>query len=402
MKIDIPCRHTQEIAALFSHVGAPVRFVGGCVRDTLAGSPVKDIDLATPALPQTVLETAERLGYRVIPTGLQHGTVTVVMDGEGYEITTLRADIETDGRHAKVAFVSDFETDAARRDFAFNAMSADLDGKVYDYFGGRSDLENRRVRFVGDMNERISEDYLRILRFFRFRARYGGSEPQGYVEAIGKHARGLERISGERIWSELSRILLADGAQSTVYDMERTGILGAAGLDLARLTRYAFPLGMNHKAVGRPAVLLGLVSRNKLSLEAACDRWRVSSSERAQAMLAIDVRDTMSAAGSSGFGSVYEPEFWIDRALEGESIEDVRATLYTLAMGELAEALPSELPVFPVRGQDLIDLGVKPGREMGALLRELKSTWMASKYAMTAEQLLSGDPVSVNVGGLKP
>lgn len=402
MKINVPCRHTSEIGRLFASISEPVRFVGGCVRDTLKGNQVKDIDLASPAPPAVVLEAAEAAGYRVIPTGLQHGTVTVVIDGEGYEITTLRADVETDGRHATVAFVRDFEIDAARRDFTFNAMSADLDGTVHDYFGGMKDLLHSRVTFVGNMDDRITEDYLRILRFYRFRARYGGMEPDGYVEAIGKHVNGLHRISGERIWSELSRILVSDGARKSVADMERTGVLATAGLDIMeKAGSTALALGLNKFANGQAAVILGLITKDAMSLAVTADRWRMSTSDRELARLALGVRQTITEENAKGSSDMYDEHFWIDRALEGEDIEGTRTALNVLGYQTVADHLPSELPVFPVKGQDLLDRGMRPGKEVGLKLRELKDAWKASRYTLEADDLLSERAPTV-AGGPRP
>ncbi|MBY3433408.1 CCA tRNA nucleotidyltransferase [Rhizobium laguerreae] len=402
MKINVPCGHTDQLGRLFADIGQPVRFVGGCVRDTLKNTIVKDIDLASPARPEVVLEAAEAAGYRVIPTGLQHGTVTVVMDGEGYEITTLRADVETDGRHATVAFVTDFETDAARRDFTFNAMSADLDGRVHDYFGGMKDLFHSRTMFVGNMDDRITEDYLRIMRFYRFRARYGGMEPQGYVEAIGKHAIGLRRISGERIWSELSRILVSSGARKSIADMDHTGILAAGGLCIMeKAGSTAMALGLNKFAEGKAAVILGLIAKDGASLEAAVERWRMSTSDRELARLSLDIRQTIHAENAKGAVDMYDEHFWVDRAVEGESIEDARVILSVLGYQAVAEQIPSTLPVFPVKGQDLLERGMKPGKEVGLKLRELKDAWKASRYTLDATELLA-ESTTPSVGGPRP
>lgn len=401
MKINIPCRHTKEIGTLFAEIGEPVRFVGGCVRDTLKGMNVKDIDLASPARPEVVLEAAEGFGYRVIPTGLQHGTVTVVIDGEGYEITTLRADVDTDGRHATVAFVRDFETDAARRDFTFNAMSADLDGTVHDYFGGIKDLSSRRVIFVGDLNARITEDYLRILRFYRFRAKYGGSEPEGYIEEIGRHANGLHRISGERIWSEISRILVTEGAHRSIRDMDRSSVLATAGLTLSPAISSSVALGLNRFSNGNAAIMFGLVARDEMILEATADRWRMSTTDRDTARTAMGVRDTIEEEMAIDRDRIYDEHFWVDRAVEGEPIETVRLTLSVLGYQEIAESLPSVIPVFPVKGQHLLDLGMNPGREVGSKLREMKDTWKESRFTLSVEELLS-QSMQTTTGGPRP
>ena len=186
------------------------RVVGGAVRDTLAGRTVAEIDLATPRTPDQVTEALQAAGIRAVPTGLDHGTVTAVADGRSFEITTLRRDVETDGRHAVVTFTDDWQADAARRDFTINAMSLTRAGEVFDYFGGVADLRAGVVRFVGDPATRIAEDYLRILRYFRFFARYGRdvADPRA-LAAIRAGVPGLPRLSVERVWSELARILSA-------------------------------------------------------------------------------------------------------------------------------------------------------------------------------------------------
>jgi poly(A) polymerase/tRNA nucleotidyltransferase (CCA-adding enzyme) len=186
------------------------RLVGGVVRDVLAGRAPTDVDLTTPQPPDAVMRMLQRAGIRAVPTGIDHGTVTAVVEGRGFEVTTLRRDVETDGRHALVAFTDDWRADAARRDFTINAMSATRDGAVFDYFGGVADLQAGIVRFVGDPATRIAEDYLRILRFFRFLARYGGALPDlAALGAIRAGLPGLAQLSAERVWRELTSILAA-------------------------------------------------------------------------------------------------------------------------------------------------------------------------------------------------
>ncbi len=203
------------------------RVVGGAVRDALADRAVMDIDLATPRAPVHVMLALKRAGVKVVPTGLTHGTVTAAVDGRGFEITTLRRDLETDGRHAVVAFTEDWRLDAARRDFTINAMSMARDGSVFDYFNGTADLENGRVRFVGDPATRIAEDYLRILRFFRFYARYGRVPPDAAtLDALRAGIPGLARLSVERVWMELRRILGAPDPVEAVGLMAATRDLG--------------------------------------------------------------------------------------------------------------------------------------------------------------------------------
>ncbi|WP_408870062.1 CCA tRNA nucleotidyltransferase, partial [Elioraea sp.] len=204
------------------------RLVGGAVRDAIAGLPLADIDLATPDAPEAVMAALAAGGTKVVPTGLAHGTVTAVADGRPIEITTLRRDVATDGRHAVVAFTDDWHEDAARRDFTINAMSMTRAGVVEDWFGGRGDLAAGRVRFVGDPGRRIAEDYLRALRFFRFQARYGqGEADAAALAAIGDAVPGLARLSMERVWSELKRILAAPDPTGALALMAATGVLAA-------------------------------------------------------------------------------------------------------------------------------------------------------------------------------
>ena len=209
------------------------RVVGGAVRDALAGREVTDIDLATPRTPDEVTQALRAAGIRAVPTGLDHGTVTAVAGGRGFEITTLRRDVETDGRHARVAFTDDWRADAARRDFTINALSMTRDGAVFDYFDGVADLRAGRLRFVGDPSSRIAEDYLRILRYFRFFARYasGPADPAA-LTAIRAGVPGLATLSAERVWSELIGILSAPdprGAVVTDGDARRAACRAAGG-----------------------------------------------------------------------------------------------------------------------------------------------------------------------------
>ena len=216
----------RVIEALDGESGAP-RFVGGCVRDALAGRAIKDIDLATPLMPEEVVRRLEEVNIKVIPTGIAHGTVTAIASGEVFEITTLRVDLETDGRFAKVGFTDSWEADAARRDLTINAMSLDASGKLYDPFGGREDLNAGRIRFVGNAKQRIEEDYLRLLRLFRFYAWYGLEPLDEETLNIAKSlAPGLKRLSGERVRDELLRLLGAPDPVPALRLMMRFEILG--------------------------------------------------------------------------------------------------------------------------------------------------------------------------------
>src|SRR5580700_10962635 len=213
------------LLALLDSDGEEARVVGGAVRNTLRAEPVGDIDIATTALPDEVIRRVEAAGFKAVPTGIEHGTVTVVAEGRPHEVTTLREDVETDGRRAKVAFGRDWRRDAERRDFTMNALSVTPDGAVHDYVGGLADLAARRVRFIGEPRARIAEDYLRILRFFRFHAAYahGPPDPQGLHACIVARD-GLRTLSRERVRAELVKLLVAPHAVATLAAMAEAGL----------------------------------------------------------------------------------------------------------------------------------------------------------------------------------
>jgi poly(A) polymerase len=203
-----------------------IRLVGGCVRDAAIGHSVHDIDIATVLLPDTVMDLARNFGLKAIPTGLKHGTVTIVVDHQPFEVTTLRRDLKTDGRHAEVSFTDDWVEDAARRDFTMNAMSLSLSGELFDPFSGMSDAQSGTVRFVGDTANRIREDYLRILRYFRFQSEVGNIPMEPSILAtVREHRAGLDQLSGERIWQEFKKTLVGKNVLNVIGAMEKTGVL---------------------------------------------------------------------------------------------------------------------------------------------------------------------------------
>jgi poly(A) polymerase/tRNA nucleotidyltransferase (CCA-adding enzyme) len=333
------------------------RVVGGAVRDVLANRPVADIDLATPLPPEMVVKVLNATGIKVIPTGLAHGTVTAVVDGRGFEVTTLRRDVETDGRHAVVAFTADWQQDAARRDFTINAMSMTRDGTVFDYFDGMADLAAGRVRFVGDPATRIAEDYLRILRFFRFYARFGRAAPEPEtIAALQAGIPGLARLSAERVWHELRRILAAPDPGEAVRLMDRLGILAAVLPEAVAVSRLdALPadsvLRLAAMLTGDP---LALATRLKLSNE---DRDRL-------VRLAAIPPVTGTDADLRRLLADFSPADLNDRTwLDGDA--EVRRRLAGM-----------ERPVFPLEGRDVVALGVPAGPAVGALLRAVRQWWM--------------------------
>jgi len=351
-----------RLAAVLDALPA-ARLVGGCVRDALLARPVADIDLATPDPPDSVTHALQQAGIRVIPTGLSHGTVTAALDGAAYEVTTLRRDLQTDGRHAVVAFTDDWREDAARRDFTINALSMTRVGEVYDYFGGLADLHDGRVRFVGAPAARIAEDRLRVLRFFRFQARYGRVPPDGdALSAIAAAAPALPLLSPERIWSELQRILAVPDPCDAIELMDGLGVLRAIlpeGADPMRLRRLV--------AAGAPPDPL-----LRLAALLDGDPGRVAARLR----LSNEQAETLSALRNPGM-----PE-------AGDKIGPFLAdTPRPILLGRLWLAGASEelirqvshhpVPVFPVEGRDVVAHGVAPGPPVGMALRKVRNWWLA-------------------------
>jgi poly(A) polymerase len=359
------------------------RVVGGAVRDTLARRPVSEIDLATPREPEEVMRALQAAGLRAVPTGLDHGTVTAIADGRGFEVTTLRRDVETDGRHAVVAFTNDWRADAARRDFTFNALSMTRDGQVFDYFGGVADLRAGMVRFVGDPATRIAEDYLRILRYFRFFARYsGGPADSAALAAIRGGVHGIAGLSVERVWSELSRILSAPDPRDAIALMADAGVLAAVLPEGADPARLAHLVGAD-APVDPLLRLAALLSGDPMTLAA---RLRLSTAERDRL---IALRGTpvpqpdMDDAALRRLLADTEAAMLIDRAwLAGGAAHEWTALRARLA------ALPR--PAFPLEGRDVLALGIPEGPRVGALLREVRRWWLdggctASPEATRAE-----------------
>ncbi len=338
------------------------RVVGGAVRDALAGLQVADIDLATPDVPELVIEALVAARVKVVPTGLAHGTVTAVVDGHGFEVTTLRRDVQTDGRHAVVAFTADWQQDAARRDLTFNAMSTGRDGRVCDYFGGIADLRAGQVRFVGDPAARIAEDYLRVLRLFRFHARFGKVPPDPVtLRALRDAVPRLQHLSVERVWNEVRRILAAPDPTASVALMDRVGIWAAVLPEAMAVDRLK---GLPADPVLRLAAMLTgdaltLATRLKLSSE---DRDRL-----------LRLTTTPSVAGSDAalrrLLADHQRADLLDRTwLDGARLEGAAEVRQRLAA--------MTRPVFPLEGRDVLALGIPAGPVVGAALRDVRRWWL--------------------------
>lgn len=364
--------------------GKEARFVGGCVRDTLLDPTLdpQDLDIATQEKPERLMERLPATGFHVVPTGLKHGTVTVIVGHRHFEVTTLRRDVACFGRHAEVEFSDDFEEDAARRDFTINAMSCDRYGRLFDYFGGRADLAAGRVRFVGDPEQRIREDYLRILRFFRFWARFGRppADPPA-LAACAALASGLDRLSGERIRAELERLLVAPGAVEALRLMLETGVAGRlfpVAPDLDRLARLLAIAPEADWLLRLAALLRGRLHSAAAMLLAA--RLRLSNSERERlvALLGAPLPDPDGARALQE-RLVYRLGFerWADlfRLAAVEAGFD-RARL-AARLGELAGF---RAPPFPLAGKDLLARGVPQGPRLGRLLEAVRAWWEEEQF----------------------
>jgi poly(A) polymerase/tRNA nucleotidyltransferase (CCA-adding enzyme) len=377
LTIDPPAFLADPVLASVMAALPGSRVVGGAVRDALAQRPVAEIDLATPLAPEQVMTALREAGLRAVPTGIEHGTVTAVADGRGFEITTLRRDVETDGRHAIVAFTDDWRADAARRDFTINAMSMTRDGKVFDYFGGVADLRAGRLRFVGDPATRIAEDYLRILRYFRFFARFATAPADpAALAAIRANVLGIAGLSVERVWSELSRMLSAPDPRGAVALMADAGVLDVVlpeGADPARLARLI--------EAGAPAdPLLRLAALLTCDAGALADRLRLSGAERDR-LVALHggtvARPEMDNAALRRLLADEDAAILIDRAwLVGGADADWAGLRARLA------AMPR--PVFPLEGRDVLALGVPEGPRVGSLLRAVRRWWLDGGCIATA------------------
>lgn len=390
---------TQRVMAAFTNAGAEARFIGGCVRDAILKRPVKDIDIATPEQPERVMKLLDDAGIHVIPTGLSHGTVTAVIGHMHFEITTLRIDVETDGRRARVAFTDDWTQDAARRDLTINTMSCDLDGNVYDPYEGLEDLGKGYIRFVGHAETRIQEDVLRLLRFFRFLAEYGRYPiNREALEACRKLAPRLPTLSGERMRGELFRILTAPNPADTITKMRAERVLEYVLPEAGDVGRLRMAVWLVERAVKLDDVNIDPVRRlaallkpdlDSQAVVAVAERLKFSNAERkhligmcaAQPAMTetMDDRAIRQACHAVGTALV------VDRALlawAGElALEAHLPKQRTAAWLHIIETARAWTPIrFPVRGRDVQERGVNHGERIGALLKAVEAWWSAQDF----------------------
>jgi poly(A) polymerase len=366
--------------------GIAARFVGGCVRNAVLGRPIEDIDLAVDKPPDIVMRALEAASLKVLPTGIKHGTVTAIVRGRGFELTTLRRDVETDGRRAVVAFTDDWLADAARRDFTFNALYADPDGTLYDPFDGRSDLSAGRVRFIGDPDMRIAEDRLRVLRFFRFHAWYGRPPMDGPgFDACRRNAATLAGLSGERVAKELLRLLEAPAPVDALEAMAEAGALDRWLPEYAGTARLSALI--QREDIVDPLRRLAAILSSDADATKIGKRLKLSTQDSLRLSVMLARAPTIDIAGG--------PKAW-------------RAGIYRLGSGLYADRLLLALdapgdwrgalalarrftpPDLPVSGADVLALGIPAGRKVGELIEAVERWWiegdfMADRAACLAE-----------------
>ena len=365
----------ESIAVIAALTAAgPARFVGGCVRDAWIGRPVEDIDIATPAIPERVMELLRAAGISAVATGIEHGTVTAVIGGWHAEITTLRRDVETFGRHAKVAFTDDWEVDAARRDLTINALYCDAGGALYDPAGGLGDLEAGRVRFVGDPTVRIAEDALRILRFFRFHAWYGRGAPDAAgLDACRAAAADLRRLSGERVAGEVLRLLASPRVIEALEHMVAGGIVAVILPEARGIERLRGLVAIEDRA--DPERRFAALIAGAADAGAVAARLRLSARQRRRLgwlaapplTLTTNMDQRAMRRGLYRIGRETFVDLTLLAAADGGEIGDWQALLNVAAAWES--------PVLAVRGGDALDRGVAPGPRVGRLIQAVERWW---------------------------
>jgi poly(A) polymerase len=375
-----------KLMAVLDRDGEEARVVGGAVRNILIGDPTGDIDVATTALPPEVMRRAQAAGFKAVPTGIEHGTVTIVVDHRPFEVTTLREDVETFGRHAVVRFGRDWRADAARRDFTINALSLSRDGVVHDYVGGLADIAVRRVRFIGQAAARIAEDYLRVLRFFRFHAAYGTGlpDPEGLHACIDARDK-LERLSRERVRMELIKLLVAAHAVPTLAVMAEAGLLAPvlggvpylAGM--SNMAKVEAACGLPPDPVRRLGALAVMIAEDA---ERLWQRLRLTNAEHERlASMADGWWRVTPAEESAARALLYRlgPERFTDRVLLAWARSAAGAAdAQWRAMASLPQRWTA--PAFPIKAADLMARGIAKGRGLGAALAQAERAWIARGF----------------------
>ncbi len=397
----------QKLLAVLTADGEEARIAGGAVRNTLLGENVTDVDIATTCLPDETEQRAQAAGFKPVATGKAHGTITVIIAGKPFEVTTLRADIETHGRHATVAFGREWQADAERRDFTINALYATADGTVIDLVGGLADLARRYIRFIGNAEDRIREDYLRVLRFYRFFAWYGEGRPDAEgIKATARLKSGLATLSAERVWSELKKILSAPDPSRALLWMRQAGVLTAVlpesekwGIDaipglIAAERDLGWPIDplLRLQAIVPPDDERGdkLADRLKFSKNEArkVKNWAGFGAISAETSEFSLKKRMFSAEKEKKEGAVDKLRLALAAARAKAKTSDatlIDAGRYARLLAFAEEWSP---PTFPLQGRDLVALGAQPGERLGRALATLKDEWLESGFALNRDTLV--------------
>jgi poly(A) polymerase len=375
--------------------GGAARFVGGAVRNALLGEPVVDVDIATPLQPKEVIDRLKQSGLNVIPTGIEHGTVTAISSGKPFEVTTLRRDVSTDGRRATVAFTTEWEEDAARRDFTINALYASEDGQIFDYFGGLDDLKTRRVRFVGDPTTRIREDYLRILRLFRFHAWYGKGELDAQAfAAVTAEKAGLKLLSGERVQKELLRLLEAKSPIAALRAMKSASILAEilpGELQLDRVARLVDIETANRREPDNLLRLAALLPDDAKVARKLSQALKLSNADKDRLIEAVEPDDRVNASllPREARQLLYRlgRQCFLDQMLLrwSDAQRDSQDGNWRKLL-KLAESWKK--PELPIDGRDVMAKGIDEGPKIGTTLRALEEEWIEADFAPDRRALL--------------
>lgn len=383
----------KDLTELFIKENHELRIAGGAVRDLLSGVKPQDVDFATTATPAQMKGLFQAAGVRMINNkGEKHGTITARLHEENFEITTLRIDVVTDGRHAEVEFTTDWQKDAERRDLTINSMFLGFDGTLFDYFNGYEDLKNKKVRFVGHAKQRIQEDYLRILRYFRFYGKIvdkpGDHDPET-LEAIAENAQGLAGISGERIWVELKKILVGNHANHLIHLMYELDVAPYIGLPANGSLEEFNKVSKNVEGFSpKPMTLLASLFKVQDDVTKLDLRLKISKEEKNLGLFIVKHRrDLVKAVDSSEPLKPYQ-DFVIDCRDPDASTRVCELLKYQGEHGLLKDMQQWSVPPFPVSGHDIRKVGISSGKEIGALLQQLREQWKKSGYQMEKDELL--------------
>lgn len=385
--LDLNWLQETTLKTLLNGLGE-ARIVGGAVRNSLLNIAINDIDIATILKPDEVITYGKKAGFEAIPTGLEHGTVTLIKNQKSFEVTSLREDVSTDGRHAKIKFTTNWENDAKRRDFTINALYMDASGEIYDYINGLNDLTSRTIRFIGNAHKRIEEDYLRILRFFRFYTYYGESRPnREALLSCSALRHGLHKISSERIWGELKKILQAPNPLRAILWMRKAEILSLIipqtekwGIDLlpALINKEQ---EFNWDIAQSPLLRLqAIIPKDIKAVYALSEKLKLSNKEQQRLVAWANAPQLNDINELNKFLFLYGKDPLIDNLkLEIANGHD-KLTL-------LNEVRKRTIPIFPVKGRDLITLD-KTGPEIGRILKYLTNKWLEHNCSLTKQELL--------------